>query len=114
MSRPVTPAPSGTVRAWLGYSALRLGLFATCLLLGWVAGLNGFPLLLAALLVSGALAWFLLQRQRIALGAGVATWADRMRARAGARTAAEDAYVDQLQVPRAQTRDRDRDRDRTP
>lgn len=97
MSRPVPPPPpSGQARAWLGYTALRLGLFAGCLLLGWVAGLSGFPLLLAALLVSGTLAWFLLARQRTALSTSVQRWVNRLGARGRARTAAEDAYVDRL------------------
>ena len=106
MSGPVAPKQSGESgqgRAWLGYTALRLGLFALCLLLGWVAGLSGFPLLLAALLVSGALAWFLLARQRMALGTSVERWVNRLGARSRTRTAVEDAYVDGLE----QSRERD-------
>lgn len=78
----------------LVYNLWRLGLLAVCLGLGWVAGLRGALLIVAALLVSGLLSWFLLQRQRVAMGMAVERTVERSRVRMSARTAAEDAYAD--------------------
>jgi len=84
-------------RAVAVYTAARVGLFVLCAVLGWVAGLSGPLLLIAALLVSGVLSWFLLGRQRVAMGNVVERRVGRMRARIDARAAAEDAYVDAVQ-----------------
>ena len=84
-------------RAIVVYTALRLGLFVLCAVLGWLAGLSGPVLLIAALLVSGVLSWFLLRRQRVAMGSVVERRMDGMRARIDSRSAAEDAYVDAMQ-----------------
>jgi hypothetical protein len=65
--------------------------------IGWLAGLSGALLLIAALLVSGLLSWFVLRRQRIAMGSVVERRVDGLRARIDARAAAEDAYVDAVQ-----------------
>jgi hypothetical protein len=67
-----------------------------CLVLGWVAGLSGAFLLVVALLVSGLISWFVLQRQRIAMGGVVERRVNRLRSRIDERAAAEDAYVDAL------------------
>lgn len=83
-------------RAVVVYTAARAGLLALCLVLGWLAGLTGVLLVAAALLVSGALSWFLLQRQRLSMGAAVDESVQRVRGRLHARAAAEDAFVDQL------------------
>jgi hypothetical protein len=81
-------------RAVLRYNLARLGLLVGCGVLGYVAGLRGILLIVAALLVSGVLSWFLLARQRIAMGAAVESVVIRTRGRVAQRTAAEDAYVD--------------------
>jgi hypothetical protein len=78
----------------LVYNLWRLGLLVVCLGLGWLAGLRGAALIVAALLVSGLLSWFLLQRQRVAMGMAVERTVERGRVRMAARTAAEDAYAD--------------------
>lgn len=83
-------------RAVLVYNLGRLGLFVGCVLLGWIAGLRSIWLLVAALVVSGVLSYFLLARQRIAMGAAMGDAISRGRARATRRTEEEDAYVDQL------------------
>jgi Protein of unknown function (DUF4229) len=83
-------------RAVAVYNLWRLGLLAGCLALGWVAGLRGALLLFVALLVSGVLSWFLLARQRVAMGTAVEHAVDRTRRRLRARAQAEDAYVDRL------------------
>jgi hypothetical protein len=84
-------------RAIVVYSAARVALFLLCAVLGWLAGLSGPLLLIAALLVSGVLSWFLLRRQRIAMGGVVERRVSGMRERIDARASAEDAYVDALQ-----------------
>lgn len=78
------------------YTAARAGLLLICLVLGWVAGLSGAFLLVVALLVSGLISWFVLQRQRIAMGGVVERRVNRLRSRIDERAAAEDAYVDAL------------------
>ena len=100
----MTTQPPGRrhdVRAVVVYTAARAGLFALCLALAWVAGLDGLLLLVVALLASGMLSWFLLQRQRLAVGEVVADSVDRARGRLRERTLAEDAYVDALHASRA-------------
>ena len=80
----------------VAYTAARLGLLAGCIVLGWVAGLRGALLLLAALAVSGVLSWFLLGRQRVEMAGSVERTVRRARTRLRARTEAEDAYVEAL------------------
>jgi hypothetical protein len=84
-------------RAIAVYTAARVGLFWLCAVLGWLAGLSGPVLLIVALLVSGVLSWFLLRRQRIAMGGVVERRVTGVRDRLDARAAAEDAYVDAIQ-----------------
>jgi len=104
-SRPTEQSPGReSGRAIVVYTAARAGLLLVCFVLGWVAGLSGPLLIIAALLVSGLLSWFLLSRQRIAMGSAVEGRVNRMRERIDKRAAAEDAYVDAQQgIP---TRDR--------
>jgi len=89
------PKPAAT-RAFLIYNAWRLGLFAACALLLALAGLHGFLLLVAALLVSGVLSYFLLDRQRRALAEALGHAVDRSRQKLAERTEREDAYVDEM------------------
>jgi len=100
------PAGRHDDRAVVTYTAARLGLFVGCLIVGWFAGLGGATLLIAALLVSGVLSWFLLRRQRIAMGSVVERRVTRMQSRIDRRAAAEDAYVDAMHGAPAQDRDR--------
>jgi Protein of unknown function (DUF4229) len=88
--------PGSTARAVFAYNAARFGLFVGCAVLGYVAGLRGVLLIAAALLVSGLLSWFLLARQRMAMGEAVGAAVTRGRSRLAARTAAEDAYAEQV------------------
>jgi hypothetical protein len=87
-------------RAVVVYTLARAALFLLCLLLTWLAGFSGFPMLVVALLVSGVLSWFLLQRQRLAMGGAVEGLVHRVRRRIDERAAAEDAYVDRLEQQR--------------
>jgi hypothetical protein len=84
----------GASRAILTYNVLRLALFGACYGLGWLAGIPTFPLIVAALVASGVLSWFVLRRQRIAMGEAVERTVSVSRARIAERTAVEDAYVD--------------------
>jgi hypothetical protein len=86
----------GASRAFLVYNVLRLGLLVACVGLGWLATLRGPLLIVVALAVSGALSWFLLRPQRVAMGMAVEQTVERSRARMS-RTEAEDAYVDSLE-----------------
>lgn len=58
----------GVGKAWLVYTGLRMAVFTgTAAALFLVLRINGFPLLLVALLVSSIASLFLLRRQRDAL-----------------------------------------------
>ena len=83
-------------RAFLVYNACRLGLFVGCAGLLALAGLRSIVLLAAALLVSGVLSYFLLDRQRRALAEALGDAVDRGRRRIAQRTEREDAYVDEM------------------
>jgi hypothetical protein len=78
------------------YNAWRLGLFVACAGLLALAGLRSIALLAAALLVSGVLSYFVLDRPRRALAEALGDAVDRSRRRFAARTEREDAYVDEL------------------
>ena len=93
-------------RAVVVYTAARVGVLLGCLVLGWIAGLNGALLLIAALLVSGVVSWFLLRRQRVAMGSVVERRVGRIQGRLDARAAAEDAYVDAVHGMQSQDRNR--------
>lgn len=83
-------------RAVLVYTAARLGLFLACLAVAWLIGFSGLLLVLVALVASGILALFLLQRQRLAVSGAVERRLSRGRERMRARTAAEDVYADRV------------------
>jgi Protein of unknown function (DUF4229) len=93
--------PRGSSRAFLIYNGLRLGLLAAALGLGWLAGLRGVVLLIVGLAVSGVASWFLLTRQRIAMGEAVELTVARNRDRLAAMTAAEDEYADSLEAAKS-------------
>ncbi|HEX3822992.1 MAG TPA: DUF4229 domain-containing protein [Mycobacteriales bacterium] len=85
-------------RAFATYNLLRLGLLAACLGIGWLAGVHSIWLIVGSLFVSGVLSWFLLRRQREAMGAAVEQTVERSRVRFAARAASEDSYVDALET----------------
>jgi hypothetical protein len=74
----------------LVYNVARLGLLVVCLGLGWLAGLRSYVLIIAALLVSGILSWFVLRRQREVMGVAVERTVERSRVRMAERAGAED------------------------
>jgi hypothetical protein len=78
------------------YNSLRLGLLAVCLGIGWLVGVRSIWLIVGALFVSGVLSWFLLRRQREAMGMAVEATVERSRVHFAERAAAEDSYVDAM------------------
>lgn len=93
-----TRRPLGPGRATLVYSVLRLLLFAALFGLMVLAGFGGLTSLLLAAAVSAVLSYFLLARQRTAMGEGVERRIERAKARAAARTAREDAADELLRA----------------
>jgi Protein of unknown function (DUF4229) len=91
-----TASEPGARRAVLTYNLYRLGLLAVCLGIGWLLKLPGLVLIVSALFVSGVLSWFLLGRQRVAMGLAVERTVAKGQARMAARAAAEDGYVDRM------------------
>jgi len=103
VTSPQSPGrPDG--RAIVVYTAARAGLLLGCLVLGRLSGLTGPFLVIVALLVSGVVSWFVLRRQRIAMGGAVERRVNRVRHRIDERAAAEDAYVDALHGAPSQER----------
>lgn len=77
------------MRAWLTYTALRLLLFACVTAILLLLGLDGFPLLLIAVLASSILSLFMLSTQRAGLVAA-------QQQRVAQRTADRQALRDRL------------------
>jgi len=78
------------MRATLSYTALRLGLFVVVFLLLYLAGARSVLLLLAAILVSGLISYFLLNRQRMAMSSAISKRVTSFKERLDAGTRAED------------------------
>jgi hypothetical protein len=97
---------TGGAKAVLVYNLLRLALLAICLVIGYFAGLRGLYLIAAAFLVSGAISWFALKNQRINMGAAIERTVERGRTKIAERTAAEDAYDDELRAAAAPDADK--------
>lgn len=80
------------------YSVMRLGLlFAVWLVLQLATPLRGLWAVVVAVLVSGAISLFLLQRQRAAMSAVVGGFFGRINARIDQASRAEDDWEDQPQ-----------------
>lgn len=78
------------------YSLMRLGLlFAVWLLLQLVTPLRGLWAVVVAVVVSGVISLFLLQRQRAAMSAVVGGFFGRINARIDQASRAEDDWDDQ-------------------
>jgi Protein of unknown function (DUF4229) len=115
-AEPTPAAPAAGPGAGRMFALYTLGRFAvfvvlTALLFGLGAavvaltghrldGRSAQPLVLAAAFVAAPLSmlvsYVVLARQRVVLTSAVAGWVEGFRARAAARTAAEDAYADRL------------------
>lgn len=76
--------------AFIRYSTLRLAVLLVVGAVCYLLGLRGFGLLLVALIVSGIVSLFVLDRQREALGESVGGVFSRINARIDANTRSED------------------------
>lgn len=85
--------------AFLRYSTLRLALLLAVGAVLYLAGLRELMLLIAALVISGVLSLFLLDRQREALGTSVGGIFTRINDRIEASKRAEDFDDDDEQQP---------------
>ena len=86
----------GFWRPFLVYSASRVGVFAALLGLLYGVGVRGLIVVFIALVLSGVLSYFLLERQRTAFAAAVEARVERRRHAAVAKVNREDAIADQL------------------
>jgi len=103
---PTAPYPGG-VRPIAVYSALRLGLFAATLALLFALGARGLLAVLGAALVSMALSFVVLRRQRRSVALAWLASRERRAGRPGtgeADAAAEDAAVDAAEIAAAAER----------
>jgi len=90
-------APIAARHAVLRYTTLRLGLFVAAAGLLWLTGaVKGLLLVALAVLISGLASYALLQSQRQAMSAAIATARESRAQRAAARAAREDAIADEL------------------
>ena len=78
------------MRATLSYTVLRLGLFVVAFLLLYFAGARSLLLLGGAILISGLISYFLLNRQRMAMSSAISKRVTNFRERLDAGTRAED------------------------
>lgn len=69
------------MRHVLIYTAGRLGILAALLVLLWLLGLGGFPLILLALVLSMPVSYLALGRSRVAMGEQIAARVERGRAK---------------------------------
>lgn len=76
--------------AFIRYSTLRFAVLFAVGVVCYVLGMRGLPLLIVALLASGVLSLFLLNRQRDALGESVGGLLSRLNSRIDASARAED------------------------
>lgn len=81
--------------ALVRYTALRFLVFAAVAALLWIFGLRGFWLVLVAILLSGFVSLFALNRSRDELSAAYVERRERIKQRMAERTAAEDAWNDE-------------------
>jgi Protein of unknown function (DUF4229) len=82
--------------AFVRYTALRLLIFVIAAALLWIIGLRGFALLLFAVLLSGIVSLFVLNRSRDELSTALVGRQQRIRQRLADRTAAEDEWNDDV------------------
>jgi uncharacterized membrane protein len=83
-------------RSFLVYTASRVGVFAVLLGLLFGIGVRGVIVILIALVLSGVLSYFLLDRQRSAFAIALQERVERRQAAAAARAATEDDIADAM------------------
>jgi hypothetical protein len=82
--------------ALVRYTALRFLVFAVVAALLWIFGLRGYWLLLVAVLLSGFVSLFVLNRSRDELSAAYVERREKIKQRMAERAAAEDAWNDEV------------------
>jgi hypothetical protein len=82
--------------ALVRYTALRFLVFAVVAALLWIFGLRGFWLLLVAILLSGFVSLFVLNRSRDELSTAYVQRREKIKQRMAERAAAEDSWNDQV------------------
>ena len=83
-------------RPFLIYTGSRVGVFAVLLGLLYGIGVRGLIVVFIALVLSGVMSYFVLDKQRAAFAAAVEARVERRRAASAARTAREDEIADRL------------------
>ena len=83
-------------RAFLVYTGSRVAVFVAVVGLLYGVGVRGLVVIFIALVLSGVLSYFLLDRQRAAFAAAVERRVEGRRGRTSPRTAREDAIADAL------------------
>jgi len=78
------------MRATISYTVLRLGLFVVAFSLLYLAGARSLLLLGGAILISGLISYFLLNRQRMAMSSVISKRVTNFRERLDAGTRSED------------------------
>jgi membrane protein implicated in regulation of membrane protease activity len=82
--------------ALVRYTALRFLVFAVVAALLWIFGLRDFWLLLVAILLSGFVSLFVLNRSRDELSSAYLERREKIKKRMAERAAAEDAWNDRV------------------
>ena len=82
--------------ALVRYTSLRFLVFAVVAALLWIFGLRDFWLLLVAVLLSGFVSLFVLNRSRDELSSAYVQRREKIKQRMAERAAAEDAWNDEL------------------
>lgn len=82
--------------ALVRYTALRFLVFAVVAALLWIFGLRDFWLLLVAILLSGFVSLFVLNRSRDELSSAYLERREKIKKRTAERAAAEDAWNDRV------------------
>ncbi len=89
-ARPAPIKLSGTMRATLSYTSMRLLLFVASLILVYFAGARGFLLIGLALVISGIVSFIVLSRQRDAMSGSLTARFRGLRDRLDDGARAED------------------------
>jgi uncharacterized membrane protein len=89
-------APPAFWRSLLVYSGSRIGVFVAILGLLYGVGVRGLIVVFIALVLSGVLSYFLLDRQRTAFATALEARVERRRAAAAARVGREDDIAEAM------------------
>jgi uncharacterized membrane protein len=94
--RPAEKTSPAFWRSFLVYTGSLVGVFAVLLGLLYGIGVRGLVVVFIALVLSGVMSYFVLDKQRTAFAAAVEARVERRRAAGAARAAREDEIADRL------------------